>query len=203
MGSVKFSPGNAKMGSIPSVSLPAIRTCVRCECNQKCYAAKLERLRPNVRAAYQNNLEVLQNDPDTYWREVEATIMLSRFFRFHVSGDIVDMDYLTRMVSIAQHNPHCEILCFTKKFELVNRFLQSPTSQGHLPQNLHIVFSGWHGLQMDNPYHLPEAHVIMRDGSTTARPDAIPCSGNCAECARTNGGCWSLRRGQQVTFHEH
>ncbi len=51
MGSVKFSPGNAKMGSIPSVSLPAIRTCVRCECNQKCYAAKLERLRPTVRVA--------------------------------------------------------------------------------------------------------------------------------------------------------
>ena len=38
---------------------------------------------------------------------------------FHVSGDIPDADYLLHMVSIAQRNPHCEILCFTKKFSMV------------------------------------------------------------------------------------
>lgn len=56
MSTVKFSDGNTKMGKIPSVSLPAIKTCIHCACNQKCYAAKLERLRPNVRAAYQHML---------------------------------------------------------------------------------------------------------------------------------------------------
>lgn len=197
---VSISNGNIKMGAIPSVSLPSITTCRQCECNQKCYAAKLERLRPSVRKAYANNLALLQEEPDTYWREVEAAIMMSRFFRFHVSGDIPDMSYLVRMVGVASRQPHCQILCFTKKFELVNELLDSGAV---LPANLHMIFSGWHGLTMQNPHNLPEAHVQFRDGTTTARPDALPCSGNCTECAKTDGGCWTLKNGDQVIFHEH
>lgn len=197
---VSISNGNIKMGAIPSVSLPAITTCRQCECNQKCYAAKLERLRPSVRKAYANNLALLQEEPDTYWREVEAAIMMSRLFRFHVSGDIPDMSYLVRMVGVASRQPHCQILCFTKKFELVNELLDSGAV---LPANLHMIFSGWHGLTMQNPHNLPEAHVQFRDGTTTARPDALPCSGNCTECAKTDGGCWTLKNGDQVIFHEH
>ena len=200
MGTVKISPGNSKLGAIPSVSLPAIKTCRACECNKKCYAYKLERLRKTVRNAYQHNLEVLTYNNDTYWREVEASIMMSRFFRFHVSGDIPDFDYLKHMVEIAKRNPHCEILCFTKKYELVNEYLDL---WKEFPKNLHMILSGWVGLKMVNPYSLPEAHVKYRDGSTTARPDAIPCSGNCSECARTDGGCWALRTGDQVVFNEH
>ena len=37
---IKISPGNSKMGAIPSVSLPAIKTCRDCKCKEKCYAAK-------------------------------------------------------------------------------------------------------------------------------------------------------------------
>lgn len=90
MGELNISSGNKKMGNITSVSLPSIVTCRECACQKKCYARKIELLRPNVAAAYKKNLDVLTNDPDTYWREVEAAIMLSRFFRFHVSGDIPD-----------------------------------------------------------------------------------------------------------------
>lgn len=102
-------------------TVPAGDTCRSdCECGIKCYAKKIERLRPSVRAAYKKNYELLKSDPDTYWREVEASIMMSRFFRFHVSGDIVDEDYLRKMIEIADRNRHCEILCFTKeKFEAV------------------------------------------------------------------------------------
>lgn len=56
---------------------------------------------------------------------------------------------------------------------------------------------------MDNPFRLPEAHVRYRDGSTTARDDALDCGGNCTECALTDGGCWTLRTGEQVVFNEH
>lgn len=197
---ISISNGNIKMGAIPSVSLPSIITCRQCDCQKKCYAAKIERLRPSVRKAYGKNLFILKDDPDAYWREVEAAIMMSRFFRFHVSGDIPDMSYLVRMVGVASRQPHCQILCFTKKFELVNEFLDSGAV---LPENLHVIFSGWKGLDMVNPHKLPEAHVKYKDGTTTARPDAIPCSGNCADCARTDGGCWTLQRGQQVVFNEH
>lgn len=200
MGTVKISKGNSKLGQIPSVSLPSIKTCRECACREKCYAQKLERLRPAVRNAYQHNLEVWIKDPDTYWREVEASIMMSRFFRFHVSGDIPSFKYLVNMVEIARRQPHCEILCFTKKYNLVNEFIEQ---SGELPGNLHMIFSGWVGLEMANPFSLPEAHVRYRDGSTTARVDAVECSGNCTECALTEGGCWNLQKGQQVVFNEH
>lgn len=200
MGTVKISKGNSKLGAIPSVSLPSIKTCRNCACQEKCYAQKLERLRPAVRNAYQHNLEVWLKDPETYWREVEASIMMSRFFRFHVSGDIPSFKYLVNMVEIARRQPHCEILCFTKKYNLVNELIEQG---GELPGNLHMIFSGWVGLEMANPFSLPEAHVRYRDGSTTARDDAIECGGNCTECALTEGGCWNLRKGQQVIFNEH
>ena len=200
MGTVKISKGNSKLGAIPSVSLPSIKTCRNCACQEKCYAQKLERLRPSVKNAYEHNLGVLLSDPTTYWREVEASVMMSRFFRFHVSGDIPNTAYLENMVAIAGRNAHCEILCFTKRYEMVNGFIQK---NGELPSNLHMIFSGWVGLEMANPFSLPEAHVRYRDGSTTAREDAIECSGNCTECALTEGGCWNLQKGQQVVFNEH
>ena len=197
---VKISNGNSKMGKIPSVSLPAGLTCrCDCECNKKCYAKRLERLRPAVRKAYQSNYDLLINNPETYWREVEASIMMSRFFRFHVSGDITDESYLVHMIEIATRTPHCEILCFTKRYEIVNKVLLEWVK----PENLHLILSGWKGLDMFNPFDLPEAHVRYKDGTTTAREDAIECTGNCARCAITDGGCWTLQRGEQVVFNEH
>ena len=200
MSVLSISKGNSKMGSIQSISLPSVVTCRSCDCQKKCYARKLERLRPSVAKAYQRNLDVLQSDPDTYWREVEASIMMSRFFRFHVSGDIPDLNYLEHMVDISDRNKHCQILCFTKKYEIVNGFIESG---GEIPVNLHIIFSAWVGLNMVNPFSFPEAHVRYRDGSTTAKDSAIECGGNCTECATTDGGCWILKNGEQVIFDEH
>lgn len=200
MGQLSISHGNSKLGAIPSVSLPSVKTCRVCACQQKCYAKKLERLRPSVAKAYQKNLDVLNHDPDTYWREVEGAIMMSRYFRFHVSGDIPDEGYFRRMVEMADRNRHCEILCFTKRYELVNDALCTGLT---IPPNLHLFFSAWPGLPMDNPFSLPEAHVRFRDGSATARPDAVECGGNCTTCAITGEGCWALKRGQQVVFNEH
>lgn len=189
------------MGAIPSVSLPAGLTCRKdLPCITKCYARKLERLRKTVRNSYQNNYEILKMNPDLYWREVEANIMMSRFFRFHVSGDIPDKKYLDRMIEVSKRNKHCQILCFTKQYGIVNSYIKNG---GRIPKNLHLIYSAWEGLEMDNPYKMPEAHVKYRDGSTTASPNAVPCGGNCAECARTEAGCWELKKGGQVVFNEH
>lgn len=198
---IKISDGNSKMGKIPSVSLPSGLTCrTDCECIKKCYARRIENLRPSVKKAYSHNYNILINHPDIFWREVEASIMMSRFFRFHVSGDIPDDIYFEHMVNIARTNPHCEILCFTKKYSIVNNYIHII---GHLPKNLHIIFSAWRGVDMNNPYNLPEAHVRYRDGSTTARENAILCRGNCTECAVTDSGCWVSKNGEQIIFTEH
>ncbi len=198
---VKISQGNSKMGIISSVSLPTGITCRDdCECIKKCYAKKIERLRPSVRKTYENNYQILKSDPALYWREIETSIKMSRFFRFHVAGDIPDRDYLECMVKVAYNNPKCEILCFTKKYSIVNEYIHANKC---IPDNLHIVFSGWRGIPMDNPYNLPEAHVRYRDGTTTARDDAHECLGNCTKCAIIDTGCWVLKSGEQIIFNEH
>lgn len=200
---VSISRGNSKMGSIPSVSLPPIITCSKeaCKhCGKKCCALKIAKLRPKtVGAAYQRNLDILQNDPDKYWREVNAALSINRFFRFGVSGDIYDKEYLAKMCESARKNPHCQILCFTKKFDLVNEYL----SEHRLPKNLHLIFSAWRGMEMSNPHNLPEAHVLFKDGFTTAKDGAKYCSMNCYECAIEGRNCWTLQKSEQILFREH
>lgn len=197
---ITISKGNSKLGDIPSVSLPAIKTCGNVPCKKKCYAKRLAARRANVGMSWEKNWNVLMSDPDTYWREVEASIKMSRFFRFHVGGDIPDVGYLQHMFSVARRNKHCKILCFTKKYDLVNGYLSAGARK---PANLLLVFSVWPGYECKNPHHLPEAHVRMRDGTTTAPSNASECGGNCAECGLTDSGCWVLKKGQSVVFNEH
>lgn len=198
---VCISKGNSKMGAIPSVSLPAVISCRKnCECAKECYALKLERIWKNVKASYYRNWEILQENPEEYWRQVREAVGKNRFFRFHVSGDIPDYAYLAEMVETAIQNPSCQILAFTKRYEIVNRFIDEG---GEIPENLHIIFSGWRNLKMDNPYNLPEAHVRFKDGFCEAKQEAVECYGNCTECSVAGCGCWKLGLGEQVVFNQH
>lgn len=196
---VSISAGNTKMGAIPSVSLPPVITCAAgCKCAAKCYAAKLCRLRPTVRAAYQRNLDILMEDPVDYWRQVRAAAANARYFRFHVSGDIPDLGYFLEMRFTAITNPGTQFLAFTKQYAIVNSMLAMGFS---IPENLNLIFSAWPGMPMDNPHRLPVAHVIFRG----QQPDPAwkICGGNCAECACQGIGCWELKRGENIAFYEH
>lgn len=202
MEKVCISSGNNKMGKISSVSLPPIVTCREgCACAKKCYAAKIARLRKNVKESYDRNLRILRNNPDDYWKQVRIAVATSKYFRFHVSGDIVDAEYLANMIDVANTYKDTQILCFTKRFEIVNDFIKAG---GVIPENMHMVFSAWPGIEMKNPYNLPEAHVVFKGGITTANLKiAKECGGNCSECAAFDSGCWTLKHGEQVMFNEH
>ena len=159
----------------------------------------MTRFHTSVREAYERNLHILNEEPDKYWREIQAHMALTTYFRFHVSGDIPDALYLKRMISCAENNPACSIICFTKQYGIVNECLK----ELKLPQNLHLILSAWRGLEMFNPHNLPEAHVFYRDGFTTASDGARYCSGNCTECAVEGKNCWVLQKGEQIVFKEH
>ena len=200
---VSFSRGNDKMGAIPSLSLPPIITCspIACRtCGKKCYARRMYARRKNVKNSYDRNLEILLNDKKSFWMQVDLYIKACRFFRFGVSGDIYDYDYLKNMVKVAKNNEHCEMLCFTKKYDLCNKYIKK---NGDFPKNLHVIYSGWVGLTVDNPYNLPEAHVLLKNGQTTAKDGARYCSGSCYECAVSGCNCWSIGKGEQLIFREH
>lgn len=196
---ISISAGNRKMGAIPSVSLPPIVTCAPgCKCANKCYAAKLCRIYKNVRDAYGRNLDILNNDPAAYFEQILDYVKMHRFFRWHVSGDIVDSEYLLNMVSIAKSTPHCNFLAFTKQYDIVNEYINT---YGPLPENLQIIFSAWPGMDMPNPHNLPTANVIFK-GQKPAENWKI-CGGNCTECACAGIGCWELKKGDHIAFYEH
>jgi len=196
---VSISQGNSKMGKIPSVSLPPIVTCKHCEtCAKKCYAAKLARIYKNVRASWDRNLEILNQDRAAYFSQVSAAAATSKYFRFHVSGDIVDVDYLGRMCGVARKNAGTKFLCFTKNYEDVNAYFSKHTK----PRNLQIIFSlPFTGAVIENPHNLPTAAVILK-GSEPADDWKI-CGGNCSDCACRGVGCWELKKGETIAFYEH
>lgn len=196
---VSISKGNRKMGEIKSVSLPPVLTCAEnCTCAKKCYAMRMYCMYKQTKAAYDRNLEIFTTDPDSYWEQVNDSLCTSRFFRFHVSGDIPTYNYLLGMIKSARNNPHCDILVFTKKYNLVNTALDNNVE---IPSNLHILFSEWPGMPMSNPHNLPIAHVIFKGEEPEANWNI--CTGNCLECAKHNKNCWALKNGEHVAFHEH
>lgn len=196
---VSISKGNRKMGAIQSVSLPPVVTYKNCAtCSKKCYALKLCKLYPTVKASYERNLEILKADRDSYFTQIKASAMTQRYFRFHVSGDVIDIDYLDRMVKLARELKGTEFLAFTKNYEDVNEYFKNHRK----PKNLHLIMSlPFTGATIDNPHNLPMAAVILK--GTEPQDDWKICGGNCTECACKGVGCWELKKGETIAFYEH
>lgn len=197
--SVSISPGNTKMGAIPSVSLPAILTCPEdAPCFPDCYANRYCKLRPNVKTAYETNFEIWRDDPNSYFDAVRKAAAMTRFFRWHVSGDIPDKSYFANMIGIALDFPKTDFLCFTKRYGLVNNWCKGC---GLPPKNLHLIFSAWPEYPMENPFAFPVCRVLFK--GDTSENDWLLCPGNCTECAIHEGGCWGLQNGQTIAIHKH
>lgn len=196
---ITISKGNRKMGEIKSISLPPIITCAEnCTCAKKCYAAKMCRIYKNVKESYNRNLDILQNNRDEYWKQVDDALCTSRFFRFHVSGDIPTYEYLIDMINAVKNNPHCDALVFTKRYHFINKAINDGVE---IPNNLHILFSEWDGMTMSNPHNMPIAHVVFKGNEPKSNWNI--CTGNCLECAKSGNNCWTLKRGEHVALYEH
>ena len=196
---VSISKGNSKMGAIPSVSLPACITCnPSAPCFKLCYAAKITRLYKTVKTAYENNLNILKSDPVLYWQQVKQGAQMARYFRYHASGDIPNIEYFNNMVALACELPNTNFLAFTKQYYIVNQFLNNG---GVIPSNLKVIFSNWGAWKCENPHNLPECEIILK-GSEPA-PDWKICGGNCTECACAGIGCWELKNGETIAIYEH
>lgn len=198
---VRISNSNSKMGAVASVSLLPFLTCPgNCAgtCGAACYAAKLANLRPAVLRSYAINTAMALLRPVEYWAQVNAAVMAVRYFRFHVSGDIVNSEYFANIVNVAQSNPHTEILIFTKRYNVVNEWIDA---NGELPANLHILFSGWTNLVPENPHNLPETNIFTSEADFNENWKV--CGGNCFECACRGVGCWQAQKGDTIAFKKH
>lgn len=199
--SVSISNGNVKMGAVPSVSLLPLLTCppiCNQTCGKECYAAKLANFRKSVLTSYARNTALLMVRPDIYWMDVNRAMLTTRFFRFHVSGDIPNREYFNEMIKACVNNPHCQVLAFTKRFDVVNAWIDE---HGKLPENLKILFSGWEDMKPINPHSLPETNVYERNQEP--KESWLLCGGNCSECGCRGVGCWQAKNGDVIAFKKH
>ena len=147
------SAGNMKLGAIMNISLPPVVTCHNCsECKHYCYAVRSYNRLPDTALAWNENYTLFMTDPVKYFDQISAAVKLQRFFRWHVSGDIVNRTYFLGMIHVAMENPNCELLAFTKAYQIVNACIAAGAI---IPKNLHVLFSAAPGTDMPNPYRLP------------------------------------------------
>lgn len=195
-----ISKGNRKIGRVMNVSLPPILTCANCkECMYLCYDIKACAQYPDtVIDARARNLAILRLDRDDYFARIDTAMSRrkkNKFFRWHVAGDIVDIDYFDRMVKNARKHQDFIIWTYTKNYKVVNEWI---AKNGQLPENFHVMFSEWRGLPMDNPYNMPEFRIVFKDDAI--KPTGHYCPGNCDICKAMGRGCIA---GETTYCNEH
>lgn len=207
-----FSTGNNKMGKVLSFSIPPIITChPDAPCTKrdgkkfsKCYADKLQILRPSLAKSWENNLDLLMKDNE-YENFIEDTVSVITFvdpvmFRWHVGGDIFELGYLNAMLEIAESCPAVKFWAFTKRFDTVSEWLEMYPN-GKFPTNFNLILSVW-------PPHMPDQSLMDRFGTCWFQnsqmeidvPDyAVECNDNCETCMK----CSELKAGEAIYIMEH
>ena len=192
---------NIKLGgNIPQLNMPYAVTCRNdAPCFKECYCTKGNMAFSNVRNSHRQKFELYITNPKGFFKKLDEELSWEtpKYFRWHSSGDIVDVKYLDLMCWLARRHKKTRFLCFTKKFEMVNVYLDNHRK----PDNLILVLSNWDKWRVVNPHNLPESFVDFGNGTEDIPRFAYVCPGKCEEC---NGQhCWHLQKGQSVCFHKH
>ena len=193
-----ISEDNKKMNGIPSFSLPPLKTCAPgVPCSKGCYALRMVGRLKTVRESYENNLTELLR-AGGYQRLKDAIntylyIRPSRFFRWHVAGDIFSTNYLRTINDIAESNPETVFLMYTKQYQRVNHFYWGANK----PDNLIIIYSNWLDWRCENPYNFPTSELIVKGLNESA--EGFICPGDCSHCLK----CYHAKQGDVIKFYKH
>ena len=185
-----ISKGNSKIGKTHNFSMAPGHTCCNCsKCISWCYDLKACWQYLNVRIARAENTAMMYLDRAATFAKIAhyiATRRANKFFRWHVSGDILDVDYFDRMVQIARMFPDWVFWTYTKNYHAVNAWLDN-NGRDALPANLSVMFSLWEGMECPNPYNMPTFRCILPGSEPD--PDTWNCPGNCSACIKAGRGC--------------
>jgi len=193
--SVRVSVGNTKLGRIPNISLTPILTCPsNIPCRTLCYAMRAYRQYPNVRTAWDTNLEICRRSQTEYFDGIAAWLSSKkksvRYFRWHVAGDIPDDTYLCNMIDLACDFPKTKFMAFSKQHDILHRHYRKA------PKNLILRASLWTCWgKLRDVKGLAKAWFQDVDHSEKRIPDnARVCPGSCITCKR----CWTLPKNDVV-----
>lgn len=194
---------NRKLGKgIISVPMPVCVCNPNAPCFEKCYAQHGCQSFAHVQGAYYRNLRLYNENPEEFFEQLYYKIKFSGLpaVRFFDSGDYPDMEFLERSIELAKKFPSVGFMAYTKKYDLVNKYLDTH----ELPDNYNIWFSAWDILwSVPNPHNLPVAYVRFKDIRLTPEipKNAFHCPGRATTCSACKI-CWN-KNVNAVYFDEH
>lgn len=189
---IVISSGNSKIGKCMNVSLAPIITCGNCkECKCFCYDVKACLQYTNVVNARAKNTALFRYDRENFFNQLWQKMSrkkTNKYLRFHVSGEIVDVNHLEYMIETAKRFPDFTIWTYTKMYHVVNEYIRMHgENKSCIPSNFTIMFSEWKGLPIVNPYNMPVFRCVYPEEK---KPEnCFRCPGNCDFCKANKCGC--------------
>ena len=209
------SEGNEKTGPAINLNFPIELTCRKdCECykNGSCYACGGCYSFASNQAGYTENFNFFMNhSSDDFITAMQCAIdtMGYNLFRYFTCGDILNIRFFDCMVQIAKNNPSVKFWSYTKKYNIVNTWIDN---NGDLPDNLTIIFSHWLNeddtyFPMDNRHNLPTSEFVPMGKEELLEniTHVCPCSDPSvlATCATCDHACHTLKKGESMGLCEH
>ena len=150
----------------------------------KCYSwAMLQGFRKNVAEALQRNTEALSKTVLSY---KDLPVIKDDVFRFQHHGELINMKHLKNLVNIARKNPDCTFALWTKRKDMVAKYVTT------LPSNLILVYSN---PRIDKVITKPPKHFhkVFNNVSPDNLTSQQNCTGqecrDCMLCYSKSSGC--------------
>ncbi len=151
-----------------------------------CYALRGRYLFPVVKAAMEKRFYSLT---DPRWADAISTLIYrsgDRYFRWHDSGDLRDLEHLRQIVRVCLNLPRVKFWLPTREYQTVEAYRRMG---GEIPSNLCIRYSA-HLVDGPPPLHygLPTSAVYSAKAPIASRGHACPAPrqnmkcGNCRAC---------------------
>lgn len=201
---ISMSNNNSKTGkACLNLAFPLITCRPDAPCREGCYAGKGCQQIAVVQGAYYRNLRLYYDDPDNFFEQIYCKIKFSGLpkVRWFDSGDIADAEFFDRMVELCKRTPDVKHMAFTKKYEIVNEYIDK---NGKLPDNLNVLFSAWHKMwYIPNPHGFGIAYIDFNDKSLNPEfpKNIFVCPGRESTCSAC-GVCFN-KKVKAVLFHQH
>jgi hypothetical protein len=161
-----------------------------------CYALKANYAYESVKKAHANRVEALQNPQ---WADAMIKLIGSqskeKYFRFHDSGDLQNLQHLFDIVRIAEALPEIKFWLPTKEKGLINQYMRS---FGDFPANLCVRVSA---AMVDGkaPAGFDNTSTVFDKGSAIGSEcEAYKNQNKCGDCRK----CWD-RSIKNISYKKH
>ena len=204
-------PGDKPLCNSTKGQLTNVRgTCTGCceGCENDCYAIRDGQYHHNsCIPAWGKNTLIARNNIDDMFVQLKdgLTKKKAKVLRYHAAGEIINYNYLLHMVKLAVQMPQTQFYCYTKRFDLVSKYLEEFKK---FPKNFVVNISVWH--DNDKGYDFGKCNKFVYDDHTDPKVmkmrhcPAVDKNGKstgitCAQCQ----WCFKGNYGRITAVHQH